>query len=74
MSSVLFHFFKILYIKKNDFFVKILPLIFFKLGAIIQKSVTVKALFLNRIQLVPPFYDENWRRSIDLKYEMVNVG
>ena len=35
---------------------------------------TIKALFLNLMQLVPPFYDENWRRSIDLKYEKENIG
>ena len=26
------------------------------------------------MQLVPQFYDENWRNSVDLKYEKVNVG
>ena len=47
------------------------------LGTIIQKyrkDNCVNALFMNIMQFISPFYDENSRGSIYLKYKKVNVG
>ena len=46
-------------------------------GAIIQKSKKDKCKGIipeHIMQFISPFYDENSRRSIDLKYEKVNIG
>ena len=40
----------------------------------ICQNTFVKAIFLNKMQFVSPFYDENSKRSRDFKYEMVNAG
>ena len=34
----------------------------------------VKTLFLNIMQLISPFNDENFRKSLFLKFEKINVG
>ena len=49
---------------------------FLMLGAIIQKGTesSLKALFLNIMQFISPFYDENSRRSIYLMYKNIRVG
>ena len=46
------------------------------LGAIIKKiqpNTIVKALFLKIMKFISPFYDENSRRRLDLKYKNISV-
>ena len=39
----------------------------------ISQRYFLNALFLNIMQFISPFYDENSRRSMDLKYKNVSV-
>ena len=50
---------------------------YLKLGALIQKyrnAHILRALFLNIMQFVPPFYAENSRRNDGVNYKTVSVG
>ena len=57
--------------------IKILNIILFKNficnNSKICRNTFVKSLFLNTMQFILPFYNEN-SRSRDFKYEIVNVG